>query len=406
MDYKLLEQLLDLPRIRVNDFRQTEDEILIAVSIGYGQHRCPRCDRKFAKVTEITEQKIRDLPVFGKRCYLLLRKGRINCPCSFRGYEAIEFVDQNQRQTTRFDEFLFRLCDRMTIMDASELMQVNWKRAHTIDKKTLKRLKLEHGLPPLSVIGVDEISFEKHHKYFTIIYDLSTAEGVLYVNAGRSEESLTEFFSQLSEQKRQSIRAVCMDMWDPYIKSVAKSIPHAVIIFDRFHIKKHLNGCLDQLRRTIAKEQGLSKQERKALKRKRWVLLKNKQNHTIKDKLALEELKRINSPLYEAYLIKEQFEHFYLCETEKEGEEFIHNWFKQIPKAINVFFRPFYNMLRSYLYGVTAFFRYRYTNSVAEGLNNKIKVLKRMAYGYRDQEYFKLKILRKCGYLQGKSPTF
>jgi len=402
----LLEQLLNLPRIQVDDFRQSKDEILISVSIRYNQHRCPRCGHKFAKVNEITEQKVRDLPVFGKTCYLLLRKGRVCCPCSFRGYEDIGFVDQNQRQTTRFDEFLFRLCDRMTIMDASELMQVNWKRVHTIDKKTLRKLKLEHGLPPLSVIGVDEISFEKYHKYFTIIYDLSTDEGVLYVSEGRSEESLGEFFSHLTEQQRQSIRAVCMDMWDPYIKSVTEGLPHAVIIFDRFHIKKHLNGCLDQLRRSIANEQGLSKQERKALKHKRWVLLKNQQHHTLKDKRALDELKRINSPLYEAYLIKEQFEHFYLCETEQQGKEFIYNWFEQIPKAIQDFFRPFYNMLKRYLYGVTAFCCHRYTNAVAEGINNKIKVLKRMAYGYRDKEYFKLKILRKCGYLQAKAPTF
>lgn len=288
MDYQLLEQLLDLPRIQVDDFRQTEDEVLITVSVRYNEHRCPKCGRKFDGVHEITEQKIRDLPVFGKRCCLLLRKGRVHCPCSFSGYEEIEFVDQNQRQTTRFEEFLFMLCDRMTIMDASELMQVNWKRAHTIDKNTLNKLKLEHVLPPLSVIGVDEISFEKHHKYFTVIYDLSTKSGVLHVSEGRSEESLKAFFSHLSEPQRQSIRAVCLDMWDPYVKSVREVLPHATIIFDRFHIKKHLNGCLDELRRSIAREQGLSKEERTILKRKRWVLLKNQQNHTLKDKHALD----------------------------------------------------------------------------------------------------------------------
>lgn len=298
------------------------------------------------------------------------------------------------------------LCDRMTIMDASELMQVNWKRAHTIDKNTLNKLKLEHALPPLSVIGVDEISFEKHHKYFTVIYDLSTKSGVLHVSEGRSEESLKEFFSHLSEPQRQSIRAVCMDMWDPYVKSVREVLPHATIIFDRFHIKKHLNGCLDELRRTIAREQGLSKEERKILKRKRWVLLKNQKNHTLNDKHALDELKRINSPLYEAYLIKEQFENFYLCENEEQGKEFIQNWFAQIPETIQPFFNSFYRMLTRYLYGVTTFFRYQFTNSVAEGINNKIKVLKRMAYGYRDPEYFKLKILRKCGYLQFATPIF
>ncbi|MFQ5641785.1 MAG: ISL3 family transposase [bacterium] len=294
MDYKLLEQLLNLPRIQVDDFQSTEKEIVITVSVRFNEHRCPKCGRAFATASEITEQKVRDLPVFGKTCYLLIRKGRLHCPCSFRGFEEVDFIDKNQRQTKRFDEFLFMLCDRMTLMDASLLMRVNWKRAHKIDKRTLRKLKQEKELPPLSVIGVDEISFEKYHKYFTIIYDLSTKTGVLHVCEGRSKESLDEFFLQLSEKQRQSIKAICMDMWDPYIKSVHESVPHATIIFDRFHLKKHLNDCIDELRRSIAREQGLSKQERKILKNKRWVLLKNQRNHTRKDQLALEALKRIN----------------------------------------------------------------------------------------------------------------
>jgi len=173
-----------------------------------------------------------------------------------------------------------------------------------------------------------------------------------------------------------------------------------------FNLKKHLNDCIEELRRSITRQQGVSKEQRKILKNKRWVLLKNQRNHTQKDALALDELKKINSPLYEAYLIKEQFEQFYLCTNEQEGKEFVQNWFKQIPQAIKKFFQPYYKMLQRYLYGVTAYFRYQYTNSVAEGINNKIKVLKRMAYGYRDQEYFKLKIIRKCGYLQFAKPKF
>lgn len=406
MDFRLLEELLNLPRIRVEGFNQTEHEILITISICPGQHICPKCGRTFTKVSEFIESRVRDLPVFGKTCYLLIRKGRLHCPCSFRGYEAIDFVDKNQRQTKRFDAFLFALCDRMTLMDASELMRVNWKRAHSIDKNTLNKLKTQTPVPQLSVIGVDEISFEKYHKYFTIVYDLSHKNGVLFVSQGRTTESLDEFFKQLSKEQKQSVKAVCMDMWDPYIKSVKESIPHAIIVFDRFHLKKHLNNCIDELRRFIARGQQLSKEERKLLKNKRWVLLKTQKNHTLKDKQSLDELKRLNSPLYEGYLLKEQFDQFYFCKNEEEGKQFIQNWFKQIPKTSKAFFEPFYKLLQRYLFGITSFFRYQYTNSLAEGINNKIKVLKRMAYGYHDQVYFKLKILRKCGYLQYVSPNF
>ena len=248
MDYRLLEQLLNLPRIQVDDYRQTENEILITISIRYNEHRCPKCKREFATMSEVTEQRVRDLPVFGKTCYLIVRKGRLQCPCSFRGYEEIDFVDKNQRQTKRFDQFLFMMCDRMTLLDFSELMQVNCNRANNLDKRNLHNLKLEKAFTTLSIIGVDEISFEKHHKYFTIVYDLSTKNGVLYVSQGRSQESLDEFFSQLTERQKQSIKAVCMDMWDAYIKSVCNPVLHAKSIWTSLHLKKNLNNCMKKLK--------------------------------------------------------------------------------------------------------------------------------------------------------------
>ena len=348
--------------------------------------------------------KIRDLSVFGKTCYLIIRKGRLHCPCSFRGYEAIDFVNSNQRQTNRFNEFLFALCDRMTIVDASELMAVDWKCAYRVDKKTLLRLKEQTPLPAMSTIGVDEISFEKYHKYFTVVYDMSNNNGVLYISDGRTSESLSAFFQHLSKKQRKRIKVVCMDTWDPYIKSVKKNIPHAVIVFDRFHLKKHLNDCIDKLRRTMVAQ--ASKENKKILKNKRWVLLKNQKNHTEKEMRSLKQLKKLNNPLYEAYLLKEDFNQFFLCKNSSEGKKFLHKWFKNIPKNIKDAFMPFYKMMNRYLYGVISFFKFRFTNSIAEGINNKIKVLKRMAYGYRDKYYFMLKILRKCGYLKHVQPNF
>ena len=404
MEFSLIEQLLDLPRIQISRIQQRDDEILIWVYISDGNHRCPRCNRYHKKVTEITEVKVRDLSIFGKKCYLIVRKGRIHCPCSYRGYEDLEFVDKYQKQTIRFNEFLFQLCDRMTIMDASELMNVDWKRAYKTDRHTLEKLEASTPLPKMSVIGVDEISFEKYHRYFTIVYDLADNNGTLFVGKGRSEESLSAFFEQLSHHQRERINVVCMDMWDPYILSVHKSLPHADIVFDRFHLKKHLNQCIDQLRRALVSQ--APKDQKRFIKNKRWVLLKNKSNHTQKDKTALTELKDINSPLYEAYLVKEQFDHFFDYKYAKCAQRFLERWYREIPREIKEYFRSFYQMFINYFNGIVTYFKYRITNAVAEGLNNKIKVLKRMAYGYRDPEYFKLKILRRCGYLKNIKPVF
>ena len=404
MDFSLIEQLLDLPGIRISRIQQCDDEISIWIHIPDGNHRCPRCKRYHKKVTESTEIKIRDLSICGKNCYLIIRKGRLHCPCSYRGYEDVEFVDKYQKQTIRFNEFLFHLCDRMTIMDASELMKVDWKRAYKTDRHTLEKLELSTPLPRMSAIGVDEISFEKYHRYFTIVYDLADDNGTLFVGKGRSEESLSAFFKQLSPNQRERIKVVCMDMWDAYILSVHENLPHADIVFDRFHLKKHLNQCIDELRRALVSQS--PKDQKRFIKNKRWVLLKNKSNHTQKDKSALTELKEINSPLYEGYLVKEQFDQFFDYKYAKCAHRFLDKWYREIPEKIKEYFQSFYQMLIKYFNGILTYFKYRITNSVAEGLNNKIKVLKRMAYGYRDEEYFKLKILRRCGYLKNINPVF
>ena len=403
MDLSTVKDLLNLPEIEVSKVNQTPEAIFIWVHVPAGHHRCPRCGRLHAKVTEVRQVKVRDLSIFGKTCYLIVSKGRLHCPCSYRGYEALDFVDSHQRQTTRFNEFLFQLCDRMTVMDAASLAKVDWKHTYRTDRQALEQMKARTPLPKMTFIGVDEIAFKKHHRYFTIVYDLADANGTLYVGEGRTSESLSAFFASLTRAQRESIQAVSMDMWDPYIRSVRQYLPHADIVFDHFHLKKHLNRCLDNLRRAIVRQAPAT--EKCFVKGKRWVLLKNEVNHTEKDKKALEQLKQINSPLYEAYLVKEQFDKFFSLSGKAEGKRFLTTWFEQIPESIKPYFRVFFNTLNRYLYGVLSYFTYHITNAVAEGLNNKIKVLKRMAYGYRDRTYFQLKILRKCGYLKHAVPA-
>jgi transposase len=308
-------------------------------------------------------------------------------------------VDDYQRQTTRFDEFLFALCDRMTIMDAAKLLRVNWKRAYQVDKHTLQRLRATTPVPELYAIGVDEISFKKRHRYFTLIYDLANPNGVLFAAEGRSAESLAAFFKQLPQDMRQKIQVVAMDMWEPYAKVVAKYLPQAAIVYDRFHLKKHLNECLDELRKSIVRQSAASDQS--VIKGTKWVLLKNQENHSAKEQEHLEQLRQLNSPLYSAYLLKEDFDQFFQSPSAKEANAFLDNWISSIPKAIYSAFLPFIDMVKRHLSNILTYFKYRYTNSIAEGINNKIKVLKRMAYGYKDKDYFKLKIYRKCGYLKG-----
>ena len=287
----------------------------------------------------------------------------------------------------------------MTLMDAAGLLKVNWKRAYQVDKHTLQKLRATTPLPELYAIGVDEISFKKRHRYFTLIYDLTTPNGVLFAAEGRSADSLASFFKQLPQDELERIQVVAMDMWEPYANAVAEYLPQAAIVYDRFHLKKHLNECLDELRRAIVRQSAA--QDKSLIKGSRWVLLKNQENHSAKEQEHLNQLRRLNSPLYSAYLLKEDFDQFFQADNAEEANTFLDNWISSIPKTIYGAFQPFVDMLKRHLSNILTYFKYRYTNAIAEGINNKIKVLKRMAYGYKDKDYFKLKIYRRCGYLKG-----
>ena len=279
----------------------------------------------------------------------------------------------------------------MTVQDVSELFKISWGTVKNIDKEYLQKHYSKPVLKNVEIIAIDEFAFQKGHKYQTVVYDLKAGR-VIYVGAGRAEESLDRFWKRLRHSGAK-IQAVAMDMWLPYFNAVINNIPEAKIVFDRFHIFKQMNETLDEIRRALYHEETFLN-NRQVIKGIRWLLLKNEKNlNDEKDERGqLEQALQINKPLAEAYYLKEELGHLWLQNTRDEAEKFLTSWATRAWATTIQPLRKFVKTLLGHRTGILNWFDFRISTGPLEGFNNKIKVLKRKAYGYRDMEYFALKI--------------
>jgi transposase len=355
---------------------------------------CPECKRVRCKIELLYTRKIRDLDL-RRKCTLVFPQAKIQCYCGYRGVERLNFVDKHSLCTTRFEEYVFLLCEKMTIKDAAALVKLDWKTVKDIDKKFLKKRLVPLSESSPKNLGVDEIATSKGHNYTTVVRDVD-AKRVLWVGDGRKKETLDKFFLELGKPKSYAIKTFTMDMWDPYIASVEENCPNADIIFDKFHISKKVNEGLDTIRKKEFSK--ADEEERKDMKHKRFLILSRQRRLNDEQRETVEDLKAINAPLYEAYLLKEQVLDIFDETNVHAALTRLGKWIANVERlGIEPFLRVISTM-RNYWYGIANYFRYRFTNAASEGFNNKINVIKRRAYGFRDMEYFKLKILHTCGW--------
>lgn len=308
--------------------------------------------------------------------------------------EKLDFVDRYSHYTKRFEEYISELCKRMSLWDVTEITGIDWKTVKRIDMKYLS--KLVTSLEPISPtkLGVDEVAYQKGHKYLTVIRDLDAGK-VIWIGMGRSKETLDAFFKELGKKKCRKVEVIVLDMWDPYIASV-KENTKAKIVFDKFHIAKKITEALDKIRRQeFAKA---DTETRKKFKKKRFIILRRNKRLDEKNKETLQELMKDNEKLYQAYLLKEQALDIFDEENEETALDRLDKWFENVKEAGLQQFETVVETIKSYFYGIVNYFKYRLTNAASEAFNNKINVIKRRAYGFHDIEYFMLKILQSCGW--------
>ncbi len=377
--------------------------ILCGISVGIDQAvatlkrtkkicNCPTC-KKRCSVIETYIRTIRDLDICGKKCYIILETCHVKCSCGYYGIEKLDFLDKYERCTKRFAEYVAILCQKMSLKDVAEVARIDWKTAKRIDKQALQKFVKDLKKVKPTKIGVDEIAYEKGHKYLTIVRDLDEGR-VIWVGEGRSKETLDKFFRELGIKKRKRIIVAVIDMWDPYIASI-KENTKAEIVFDKFHVAKKINEVIDNIRKKeFAKADA---EERKLMKHKRFLILARQKNLKPEEVKTLNILIQQNNTLYVAYLLKEQGLDIFDEDNPISGIARLHRWMENVVRAGIEEFEKVLGTIKNYFYGIVNYFKYKLTNAASEGFNTKITVIKRRAYGFRDIEYFKLKILQSCG---------
>lgn len=356
--------------------------------------KCPKCDREYHLSDHVDERIWRDLDSGTYQVYLHARIPRIRCEEHGKLLVAVPWSEKHSRFSKRFESFAINLMKEMPILNASSILGISWFQAHGIMLRAVKR-GLARKVSHPSRVGIDEKSYGKGHRYLTLIYN-HDSPAVDFIAFDRKEESLDLYFESIGEENSSRICAVSMDMWDPYIASTRSHIDDAEsrIVFDRFHIMKHMNMALDDVR----KEESRS-DRRDLLRKSRYIWLYSHENLPEKYRERYEELRQSDLKTARAYAIKENLRNMWLCSSVEEARSFWKNWYWWATHSRLVPVIRAARTIKHYLYGVLSYFRHRITNAMAEGLNSKIATLSKMAYGYRNREHFKTAIYFHCGNL-------
>jgi transposase len=304
----------------------------------------------------------------------------------------IGFADPKKHYTRSFERYALELSRHMTIKDVATHLQVSWDTIKDIQAKNLQRRFGKPKLHKLREIAIDEISIGKGHHYVTVVLNLRSG-AVVYVGDGKGTEALENFWKRL-RRARAKVVAVATDMSAAYIRAVRDHLPHAVHVFDHFHVVKLFNEKLTALRRQQY-QQASTDAERKVLKGTRWLLLKNPENlnEERKELERLEEALELNKPLATAYYLKEDLRQIWSQPDKRTARRVLRDWLARARASKIRILVQFADTLESYQEGILNFYTYRISTGPLEGTNNKIQLMKRQAYGFRNQEFFKLKIL-------------
>lgn len=357
-----------------------------------GDLRCAACGSRRVVRRGFQSRCFRSLPIGARPVQIKLDVPRVGCAdCGEVRQVPVGFAHERRTYTHAFERYVLELSHHMTIRDVAEHLGVGWDLVKGIQKRSLsrrfRRVKLKH----LRRIAIDEISIGRGHRYLTVVLDLNSG-AVVFVGDGKGADALKPFWKRL-KRCRAKIEAVAMDMSPAYLSAVQTHLGQAVIVFDHFHVIKLFNEKLSDLRRQLYRE-ATEQLHKNVLKGTRWLLLKNPENlnNTRDESKRLHEALTLNQPLATAYYMREDLRRVWEQSDRSAAQRLLDDWIRRAESSgIRTLIR-FAHTLAVHRSGILNYYRYRISTGPLEGTNTKIRVLQRKAYGFRDTEFFKLKI--------------
>jgi transposase len=370
-----------------------------------GEYVCGRCGQVHLVAHDAYAIHPRDLPICGKHVRLHLRRHRVFCSCCDKVVnEHLPYIRPNAHMTIRFEQALHAECAETPVEAVARRHDLSWSTVRDVDLRILREKVAAQSLAGLRWIAVDEIAHRKGHKYLTVVTDLKRRR-IVRLYEDRKASSLRAFFQELGPAGRALIECVVIDMWKPYRQAIRRRLPNARVIIDKFHVVKAVHEALDRVRKD--QQAALPDEERKRLKGARWLLLRSLENTAKKGKSdSLADLLALNETLAKAYLLKEEFRQWYGSQPGRDegdkafldriGKE-LRRWYRHVHESGLAAFEAVVGTIKRWRGPILNYFLTRLTNGLSEALNNVIKTIKKRAYGYRNKEYFSLKIYQKVG---------
>ena len=382
--------LFGIQNVECHSIEYRGGKIIFDAKVSRNNPCCPGCKGKNVCFRGQKLRKLRMVPWGKMPCFLHLTVTRIFChDCRRCSWPTLDFVQGKQRMVQAYVRYVLDLIALGTILGVARFLGVGWDLVKNIHKEHLKKKYQEPPFSELEYLSIDEFSIRKGHNYMTIFVDIRTGR-IIHAVEGRSKHDVTPFLRELAE-KAKNLKAIAMDMSGSFASAVKSILPKVDIVFDHFHVDALINKALDEIRRQ--QQNSLERSSKRVVKGKRFLLLKN---YNTLDKSAQEGLKAlldVNAPLLIGHALKEQFRMFWEQPTIESASSFLLRWLWDVFESG---LEPLIKVGRTLLghaQGLVNYFKHRISNGKIERINNKIKTMSRQAYGFRDMEYFKLRLL-------------
>ncbi len=389
MSQSLLYQVFGIKGVNYRSTSFLGNAVIFNVEAKNRHVECSSCGHKDSIFKGHRERYFRMPPIGRKQALLCVTINRLQCKsCRKIWWPSLSFVKGKVRYTRSFALTVLDMLRFATIKAVSDFLHVSWNVVKQIHKDKLGKTYRHIRLTDVKYLGMDEFSIRKNHSYMTVFVNLQTGR-ILHAVEGRSKEAIVHFLKRVKRVAK-NLKAIAMDMSVSYSSAVKEILPNIPIVFDRYHIMAIMNRHIDDLRRE--QQRSLSGQGKKFIKGSRFLLLRNYDSVKGENRERLNTLLDANAPLYEIHTMKEQLRLFWEQTNQLEAVTHLVAWIFDAMISDVKQLRKMASTLIDHFMGVIHYYPHKITNGLLEGLNNKIKTMKRQAYGFRDMEYFKLRL--------------
>jgi len=387
---------------------ETKTAIEIPIEPRANSHAiCSGCDGRAPGYDRLPSRRFEFVPLWQIAVYFVYAMRRVDCSKCGVKVEKVPWCDGKNQLTTTYRWFLAGWAKRLCWKEVAEAFGTTWQNVFRSVKHAVFWGLAHRSLEDIEAIGVDEVQWQKGHKYLTLVYQIDAGcKRLLWIGRDRTSKTFLRFFRMLGKERSSQLKFVCSDMWKPYLKVIAKKAAQAINILDRFHIMQKMSKAIDEVRASEARQMKADGYE-EILKHSRWCLLKRPENLTDKETVKLSELLKYNLRSVRAHLLKEDFQRFWEYVSPGWAGKFLDQWCTRTMRSKLEPMKKVARTLRTHRSLILNWFKAKgqFSSGIVEGLNNKVKLTTRKSYGFRTYEAIEIALYHNLGALPAPEST-